>query len=249
MRNDTPGRKAPTALGATLLAAALLAGCGDEPAPMDAGIDAGDTDTDTGSESDTTFTCTAEEIDAQNAAILAALAEGAPCFSGQVIPWPDEVNVIFTIWPDDGSLVLCADSLTNATAEELQEEAARLAVAGLELPCIGNCTYVNGGSAEDAAALRAAIDALTEAGDPGPDAGPDAGSADGGPAGGACAVEGLADPLFRVDVDDEGAVANVAANAEDTSPETAAYVACLDAELAGMALPCLAAMQICSSYP
>jgi hypothetical protein len=256
MRTDGHGRMRFAAPATCLLAAAFTAACGDEADPLDAGLDASTdagTDTDTGTDTGP-YVCTQDELDAQAEAIQAALAEEAPCFTGGVIPWDDMVNAYLRLTLEAvPSLVMCEDSFTNATAEELLEESASLALADMDLLCIGINTDVAGGTAVDVEALRAAIDAVTEAEDPepDPDAGADAG-ADAGTDGGTgapCAVEGLDDPLFVVDIDEEGAVQNIHAADADTSPETAEYVTCLQAELVGLSLPCLATMQICSVYP
>jgi hypothetical protein len=238
------------ALALALLAAAWAAACGDEaknPPDMDAGSDAGtdtDTDTDTGTGSDTSYDCTADEIDAQNAAIQAALAEALPCFTGGIIPMPSAVNAYFMLAPDETSLALCADSTADEIAVNNYEADAVAALEGMELICLGNSTAVAGGTAADVGALRAAIDALTEPADPPADAGADA-----GPIEAPCAVDGLADPLYVVDVGADGGLADIHPAAADTTPETAAYATCLAAALAGLGLPCLAEMEICSAYP
>jgi hypothetical protein len=249
MRLMTYEKTKPFALAIALLAAAsLAAACGNEATPlpdMDAGSDAGsDTDTDTGSDTDTGYDCTPDEIDAQNAAIQAALAAAQPCFTGGIVPMPGVVNAYFMVAPDEPSLILCADSTADEIAVNNYEAAAATALEGTEFLCLGNSTEVSGGTATDVAALRAAIDALTEPADPPADAGVDA-----GPGEAPCAVEGLADPLYVVTVGADGSVADILPAAADTSTETAAYATCLSAALAGFGLPCLAEMEICSDYP
>jgi hypothetical protein len=241
MRFDAYGKTAFAALAACLFAGALCAtACGEGVSPLDAGPDAStdtDTDTDTG-DGGAPYVCTQDEIDAQNEAIQAALAEAVPCFTGGIVPMGATINAYFMAAPDEPSLILCEDSITNPTAIELMDEEASLALSGIDFLCLGNSTQVSGGTAVDVAALRDAIDAVTEPADAGVDAGADA----------VCAVEGLDDPLFIVDVDDDGALANVHEAEADSTPETAEYVTCLEANLSGMSLPCLAAMQICSDY-
>ncbi|MCK9459420.1 MAG: hypothetical protein M0R80_07270 [Proteobacteria bacterium] len=244
MRFDARTKTTLIAPATCLLAALLAAACGDEVDPQDEMDASTDTDTDSDTDSDTSYTCTQDEIDAQNAAIQAALTEAVPCFTGGIVPMVESVQAYFMAAPDEPSLVLCEDFLGNATAEELLEEGAALALADDEFLCIGNSTDVSGGSAVDVAALRAAIDAVTEPADPPADAGVDAGPVDP-----PCAVEGLDDPLFVVSVAADGGLSDVFPADEDTSPETAEYAACLAAQLAELGLPCLATMGICSAYP
>jgi hypothetical protein len=237
-----------TALAVYLFAAALCTtACGEGASPHDAGPDAStDTDTDADTDTDngdggTPYTCTQDEIDAQNAAIQAALAEAVPCFTGGIVPMGATINAYFMAAPDEPSLVLCGDSTPNDLAVAAIQSEAIAALAELELLCLGNSTIVSGGSVVDVAALRAAIDEVTDpaGADAGTDAGTDA----------VCAVEGLDDPLFVVAVAADGGVAEVQPAEADSTPETAEYVTCLEATLSGMSLPCLATMQICSDYP
>jgi hypothetical protein len=236
-----------SALAVCLLAAALCAAaCGEGASPLDTGPDAStdtdtDVDTDTG-DGGTPYDCTQEEIDAQNAAIQAALAAAVPCFTGGIVPMGATINAYFMLAPDEPSLILCGDSTPNDIAVAAIQNEAIDALAELELQCLGNSTIVSGGSAVDVDALRGAIDEVTEPADPSADAGTDAGADP------VCAVEGLDDPLFVVIVAADGGVADVQPAEADTSSETAEYATCLDAALAGLGLPCLSDMEICSDY-
>jgi len=254
MRTDAHKRMHFAALAACLLTATLFAAaCGDEvdslPDDMDSGTDTdtdADTDTDTEPDAGEPYVCTQEEVDAQNAAIQAALAEAAPCYTGGIVPMVGVVNAYFLVsFESEPSLVLCTDSTPNEIASNGYEAAAVAALEGMELLCLGNSTEVSGGTAVDVAALREAIDAVTEP--TGADAGTDAGTDAGADA--VCAVEGLDDPLYVVDIAADGGVSDVVPAEADTSPETAAYANCLDTALAELSLPCLATMQICSDYP